>query len=279
MSESDDWDNDDWEAPNLATDTPADDFGDEEDLSLKEAQAAAVIKSKAPKAATVSKQRAKAVIAKKEAAEKERQGRIATALKKAQTKSDRTLTEREKRNVLTRASDGNLIDELFDDDDGVQKRVSDDEADAAPQYEGEDLMGGGADAATATATSARAPKPPADPKEAFFEAVANLPMKTEMDHIEAAGVLAEKLNAGKNSTDVVQFIEFLIKAAESSLDSQQYKALASACNVMKSAKLKEEKVGKKKKKKSAKKICKMQSDMDYMNSYDDYDQDYDDGFM
>merc|ERR1711865_1304246 len=99
--------------------------------------------------------------------------------------------------------------------------------------------------------------------------VTNVPMDDEIEHIEVAGLIAAKLNEGKNSTNIVQFIEFLIKATHPSLDSTQYKALSSACNVQKNLKQKEEQVGKKKKKKSKKKSVKMQRDDGYGDGYGD----------
>jgi len=262
----DDWDNDDWDAPDLST-IAQNNFADEEDLSLvEEAPKPKVVRqaTEGEKAKKADRQKRQAVIDKKEAQEQERQARLKAALEAVSKKSGRNLTDKEKQQLIVEKSDNLLCEDLFGDL-GVKPTKQDEVV-----LEGEDLMGG--EDKNNTAAVAAVAATPTNPKEAFENAVANLPLNNEIDHIEAAGFIAARLNQGKNSTDIVQFLEFLIKAAHSSLDSTQFKALASACNVQKNLKQKEEQVGKKKKKKSKKKVLKTQRDDDFMagGQYEDY---------
>jgi len=168
----DDWDNDDWETPDLAT-IPGN-FDDEEDLSLAEPVVKvvkAVVKAE-DKAKQVERQKRQSVIEKKEAQEQERQDRLQAALDAVSQKSGRQLTDREQQQLIVEKSDNLLCEDLFGDLGG----------DAAVEeeqvvLEGEDLMGGGATGGNATtAAAAAALTKPTNPKDAFENALTQVPM-------------------------------------------------------------------------------------------------------
>jgi hypothetical protein len=141
--------------------------------------------------------------------------------------------------------------------------------------EGEDLMAGG-DEGKDDDKNDTEKLAPGDPMEAVENALAKLSLKDEMNCIKLASLVSAAVNQSGNSTNVLQFMELMIKAVSQSLDSSQFKTLSSACNVQKNKKQKEEKVGnKKKKKKSTKKILKTQNDDAFidcagMEDYGDY---------
>jgi len=228
---------------------------EEEDLSLVVPQTKKVVAPKAAKKLTVERNRKKALIEEKERQERERQMRLEEALKKVSLKSGRELTEKEKRNLIVEKADNLICEDLFGD---VGTRVNETDVKV---LDGEDLMGGD-DATKNGDTTASVPRKEGKPIEVFEQALYKLPLSSEAEYLEAAALLSARLNQGKKSTSIVQFIEFLVKAVSPSLDSNQYKALSSACNVQKNLKQKEEQVGKKKKKKSKKKILKMRHDDD-----------------
>ena len=130
--------------------------------------------------------------------------------------------------------------------------------------EGEDLMAGGG--GNDEGGNKISKKDTSSPMELIEDALERLELKNETDYIKLAAHVSANLNRSTNSTNVVQFLEFLIKAVKPTLDSAQFKSLSSACNVQKNLKQKEEQVGKKKKKKSkSKKILKTQSDDAFMD--------------
>ena len=240
---------------------------EEEDLSLSEPVVKDVPKPKKPKALTQEKSKKRAIIAKKEEAERQRKARLEEALKQVSKKSGRALSEKEKHSLIVEKADNILCEDLFGSlaqKNGVQVEEN--------VLEGEDLMAGdgGKDDASIKEVA------PADPMEAVENALAKLSLKDEMNCIKLASLVSAAVNQSGNSTNVLQFMELMIKAVSQSLDSSQFKTLSSACNVQKNKKQKEEKVGnKKKKKKSTKKILKTQNDdafIDYagMEDYGDY---------
>ena len=214
-------------------------------------------KTQPAKKETEKRRKKKTIIQKKEEEERARKERLEAALKKVSLQSGRELSEREKRSLVVEKSDNLLCEDLFGDV-GAPVAAAD-----VKVLEGEDLMGGGEGGKgedTAKAAAAAGVKAPTGkPEDIFEDAIMRFPLNNEMDYIVMAKMISDKLNKSTNSTNVVQFIECLIKAVAPSLDSSQYKGLSSTCNVQKNAKQKEEQKGNKKK------ILKMRkNDDDFM---------------
>ena len=243
---------------------------EEEDLSLSEPVVKDVPKPKKPKALTQEKSKKRAIIAKKEEAERQRKARLEEALKQVSKASGRELSEKEKHSLIVEKADNILCEDLFGS--LAQKNSVQVEENV---LEGEDLMAGG-DEGKDDDKNDTEKLAPGDPMEAVENALAQLSLKDEMKCIKLASLVSAAVNQSGNSTNVLQFMELMIKAVSQSLDSSQFKTLSSACNVQKNKKQKEEKVGnKKKKKKSTKKILKTQNDDAFidcagMEDYGDY---------
>ena len=244
---------------------------EEEDLSLNEPVVKDVPQPKKPKALTQEKSKKRSIIAKKEEAERQRKARLEEALKQVSKESGRELSEKEKHSLIVEKADNILCEDLFGSlaqKNGVQVEEN--------VLEGEDLMAGDEGKDDDKNDASIKKLAPADPMEAVENALAQLSLKDEMKCIKLASLVSAAVNQSGNSTNVLQFMELMIKAVSQSLDSSQFKTLSSACNVQKSKKLKEEKVGnKKKKKKSTKKILKTQNDDAFidcagMEDYGDY---------
>ena len=232
---------------------------EEEDLSLKEPVVKDVPKSQKPKEMTKEKAKKRSIIEKKEEAERLRKQRLEEALKQVSLKSGRELSEREKHSLIVEKADYLLCEDLF----GSMAKTGGVDVEENV-LEGEDLMAGAGDDDDDnknTGSSNNKKSVSKNPMDVIQDALAELPLSDESEYIKLAAMVSVALNRSENSTNVVQFMEFLIKAVNPTLDSAQFKSLSSACNVQKNIKQKEEKVGKKKKKKNAKKkILKTQND-------------------
>lgn len=265
-------DADDWEAPDVDNDkVPTfSDEEEEEDLSLSEPVVKAVPKSKKPKELTQEKSKKRSIIARKEEAEMQRKARLEEALKQVSNASGRQLSEKEKHSLIVEKADNLLCEDLFGSlakKEGVQVEEN--------VLEGEDLMAGEGRKDGNKNGAATTTKVSVDPMEAIENAISQLSLKDEMECLKLANLVSAAINRSDNSTNILQFMELMIKAVSQSLDSSQFKSLSSACNVQKNIKQKEEKVGKKKKKKSTKKILKTQNDDAFMDcagmeDYGDY---------